>query len=227
MAKVMKISVFFGILLTVLSLTPSAHAVNQSSSNKFYRSSDHMVSTPSASGKMIALNNTGATTAAMKKSKLSEARLKICNQRAANVSMRFKNLLSLGMKSHENLDETVTRVDDFYNSKLISAGYTLPNYTVLKSDITTKQANVNTLLDKAKVDGQSFSCDSDDPKTQADTFRQDVQSLILANKAYRISVRTFVVSVRDLALKAKMAKLSPSPAVSPIENPEATEAPIQ
>ncbi len=80
---------------------------------------------------------------------------------------------------------------------------------------------------KAQADGANFSCDSDDPKGSADTFRQDMQALMLANKAYKISVRTFVVAVRDLAVKAKTAKLSPSPIVSPVVSPEVTGEPAQ
>lgn len=231
MGKITKLSIFFGLLFLAFSFH-SAHASENStpgSSNKFYRSSDFKTGSNSAGIKSreLALTTTGATHGAMKKVKLSEARMKICEMHASNISMRFKNLLGLGEKSHENFNDIVTRVDAFYTSKLVPAGYALPNYDALKSDITTKQTAVQTALTKAQTDGASFSCDSDDPKGSADTFRQDIQALIIANKAYKLSVRTFVVSVRDLALKAKAAKLSPSPVVSPVASPEATEAPSQ
>jgi hypothetical protein len=155
-------------------------------------------------------------TETMRKVKLSEARLRTCEEREAKIGDRFKNLLAIGEKTHTGMDKIVERVDTFYNNILVPAGYTLANYEVLKSDMATKKAAVQSALAEAQTSGQSFSCESDDPKGQADAFRQDVQALMTANKAYKTSVRTFVAAVRDLAKEAKADKLSPSPAVSPV-----------
>lgn len=159
---------------------------------------------------------------AMKKVKLSQARLNICRNRSEKIGMRYKNMLGLGMKIDSDRQSIVTRVDTYYNSKLVSAGHTLSNYATLKADIATKQANVKIALDKAKASGVSFSCDSEDPRADADAFRANMQALIAANKEYKLAVRSFVVSVRDLSKSVN----------SPVEKgvmspePEETAAPV-
>jgi len=158
-----------------------------------------------------------------KENKLSESRLKICEVREKNIENRFKTLLTLGTNTHKDKEMIVERVDTFYTTKLVPAGYSLPNYAALKADIASKEAAVQSILDEAKTNGSSFSCDSNDPKAQADDFKTNIQSLIAANKAYKASVKTFVVAVRDLAKQAKSDKMVPSPSVSPAVSPEVTE----
>jgi hypothetical protein len=112
---------------------------------------------------------------------------------------------------------------------LVAKGYTLENYDALKTDIATKQSAVKTALEQVRASGKDFSCDSEDPKAQTDTVRQNMQALINANKAYKASVKTFVAAVRDLAKEAKSATLSPSPEVSPEAelSPVVSETPVE
>lgn len=163
-----------------------------------------------------------ASAAARRIQKLSEARLRICEARSKNISMRFNKLISMGNKSHEAQEMRIEKVDNYYNERLVPEGFSLDNYDDLKSDIDTKKANVKALLEKLQTNGQSFTCDSEDPKGQADTFRDDMKALISANKDYKTSVRTFVVAVRDLAKEARKEKVSPTPEVE-VEVIEDTE----
>lgn len=225
MRKLLKLSVFLGLFLVALVFTVPSYAINDNSETsnaepekkfKQFRAPESKDSTKSANKDKIknVMTDKKTNTEVVRRVKLSEARLRTCEEREAKIGNRFKNLLAIGKKTHAGMDKIVERVDKFYNDVLVLAGYTLPNYDSLKSDMTTKKVAVQTALTEAQASGQSFSCDSDDPKGQADAFRQDAQALINANKAYKTSVRTFVAAVRDLAKEAKADKLSPSPVVT-------------
>ncbi len=237
MGRILKLGTFIGLFLFVLTLATTVHAVNDNSSNnserkiKQFKATESNDSSKSArKAKNLSMVEKKATQAAIKKVRLSEARLRVCENRENIIAKRFRTLLVLGVNTHKGKEKMVERVDAFYTNVLVPKGYTLPNYASLKADIAAKEANVQTILDEAKASGAEFSCDSDDPKAMADAFRLDMQELIAANKEYRASVKAFVVAVRDLAKKAKADKgLSPSPAISPVISPvvtpEVTEGP--
>ena len=244
MNKLLKLSISFGLFIFVLALATSTYAISDNASERAMEKQElkQMTNTEGknknvggieSKNKMMAANDKASAAATRKANKLSEARLKICEAREKNIENRFRTLLTLGVNTHKGKEKIVERVDKFYTTVLVPAGYILPNYDVLKADIETKEAAVQTILDEAQASGESFSCDSEDPKAQADEFKSNIQALINANKAYKTSVRTFVVAVRDLAKKAKADKISPSPIVSepitPIPttavSPEVTETP--
>jgi len=218
----------------VLSLTlllafaigvPSIYAQTPSPSSEKKLQPFRSIDSREKPGELMVRDSKKASAGARKVQKLSEVRLRLCNARAKNISMRFNKLVSMGNKSHDVSHARIEKVDNFYNDKLVSEGFSLDNYETLKTDMDTKEANVHSILDKIEANGQSFSCDSEDPKGQADTFRDDMKTLISANKDYRVSVRKFVVAVRDLAKEARAEKMSPTPEVSEeiIEDTEVVE----
>lgn len=227
MSKYLKLSLFFGLFFVVLGLAGSTYAISDNASENA-RSEYKQFKTPAgettddedsasekAMKKVEAKKEAKITGMAVKKNALSEARLKICETREEKIDNRFKSLVALGEKTHTGKEKIIERVDGFYTNVLVPAGYTLPNYAALKSDIATKDQSVKTILEELQASGEEFSCDSEDPKALADEFKENTQALIAANKAYRQSVRNFVVAVRDLAKKAKTDKLGVSPKVSP------------
>ncbi len=158
-------------------------------------------------------------TVMMKKTvKLSQARLNVCKTKSNVISERMSNLRMLGAKVHQDRSAIVQKIDTYYNEKLVPQGLVLSNYDTLKSDIATKQANVQTALAKVQESGKSFSCDSEDPKADADTFRADMQALILAQKEYKLAVKNFAIAVRGLTKSIVTPGVSVSPA--------ATQAPV-
>lgn len=147
--------------------------------------------------------------------KLSEARLNVCEARSKAIGNRLKAMHKRASLIHKGHEKTYTKVDEFYNNKLVPNGYELSNYEDLKAEITTNKANVQALLDAATDTGTDFDCSSEDPKGQVDAFREDMKALIDANKTYKESIHTFVKAVRDLAKTVKLEKLSVTP--TPIE----------
>ena len=218
MLKTAKLSIFFGLLLASLVFVQGtfAQAVLPGNTNRNVKEANPVAAENMSDKAMVAQNKTGTDAAMMRKNNLTEARLRICQSREERISNRFTNVLSLGARVQQNFEGFIARVDYFYVNTLSPQGYTLENYSELKADTATKQAAVNAALAEVRAGGQDFSCDSEDPKAQADTFRTNSQALITANKEYRTSVRTFVAAVRDLAKEMRTATLSVTPEVSPV-----------
>lgn len=149
-----------------------------------------------------------------KEEKLSEQRLKICEQRSENIEKRIKNVSNKGSKNHKRFSEIYTKVDKFYNDKLVPNGYILSNYADLKAEVSANEENVKALLTSATSIGTDFDCSSEDPKTQLSDFTEDMKALVVAEKEYRESIRNFIKAVRDLAKQAKSERLSVTPTVS-------------
>ena len=165
------------------------------------------------------IKNRASDAAQRKKEKLSDARIKICQARQKGISQRAKYMLERGKGINKGHEKIYMRVDKFYNEKLVSAGYTLSNYSDLTAEIEANKQNVLALLESAKATGSAeFNCNSDDPLGQISAFKEDMRALIEANKAYKESIHDFVKAVRDLAKTARLEKISPSssPSVTPV-----------
>lgn len=158
------------------------------------------------------LKNRASEAAQKRKEKLTEARLRICKARANAIGNRLKAMNQRATVIHKGHEKIYSRVDEFYNNKLVPNGYVLSTYADLTAEIAANKANVQALLDAAKTSGTDFSCELEDPKGQVDAFHEDMKALIEANKTYKESIKTFVQAVRDLAKTAKAEKVSPSPA---------------
>lgn len=153
-----------------------------------------------------------ASAAAQKRAeKLSQARLKVCQARQRIIENRLKNLRERAILIHKAHERAFNLADKFYTEKLVPNGYTLSNYTDLKTEVETNKASVQALLDSAEESGGQFDCSSDDPKGQVDVFKEDMRALIEANKIYKDSIHNFVRAVRDLAKTARIEKLSVTP----------------
>ncbi|MBI2032288.1 MAG: hypothetical protein HYT09_01440 [Candidatus Levybacteria bacterium] len=151
-----------------------------------------------------------ASRAAERKEKLSEARIRVCKARAKNIQARIKSLHERAGLIHQRHEKILEMVDNFYNEKLVPESLVLPDYDVLKTDIEENTAEVAALLDQAKETGGEFDCESDDPKGQLDSFREDAKALHDAVVAYRKSVKAFIEAVRNLAKQAKSDAASES-----------------
>lgn len=214
MLKTIKLSIFFGLFLLIFASANSTWAIEDSTTiDKSTIKNERAVEKINAAND---IKEKVEATTAVKKANLSEARLRTCEAREQKIANRYKNLLTMGSRFHPYYDKIVARVDYFYTNNLVPNGLILENYDSLKADITSNKEAVSSALAQVQASGQEFSCDSDDPKGEADTFRTNMQALIASNKEYKTSVRAFVVAVRDLAKEAKAATLSITPEVSPV-----------
>lgn len=135
------------------------------------------------------------------KARLDEARLKACEARETAISKRMEMLGRLSTNILTKFSNITDRVVEFYESKMVPEGKTLSNYDELIANINAKKEAVSNALSTAQ--GSTFSCDSDDPKGQLETFRDNMKSVKSALQEYRSSIKDLIVAIRSLNSEAE------------------------
>lgn len=205
MLKTMKLAVFFGLFLFIFSLVGNVYAQNSNANqNAVDRANSRAVGNTNSSNSLNATDK--ASKAATRVQKLSENRLRICEARQEKIQNRFTNLMNLGTSSNKAFEMIVLRVSNYYDNNLVSQDTNPEAISALLADIDLKKADVDSSLEALRGVGSTFSCESDDPKGQAESFRAGMNDLIDAKKAYRQSIRAYVVAVRDLAKEVRAAQ---------------------
>lgn len=145
-----------------------------------------------------AVKKTSATTTAQAivATKLTEVKLKVCQNKEAAIQKRNTALNKMAANMLTKFDSIATRVETYYTTKAVPAGKTVTNYDALVAEIATKKTAVTVALTTANTDAAAFSCASDDPKGQLTLYRTDMQAVKQALKDYRTSIKNLIVAVR-------------------------------
>lgn len=123
-----------------------------------------------------------------------------CQLREVNVKRRSQNMVRLSENMFTRFTNISTRVQNFYTNKIVAKGGSVADYDALVADVAAKKTVVQTALDKASTDANSFSCTTDvKPKDQLATFRTDLKGVLTAMKDYRKAVRNLIVGVHSAA----------------------------
>lgn len=138
---------------------------------------------------------TGKTVSAQK---LTEAKLKVCQNKEAAIQKRNTQLNKTAETMMTKFDGIATKVETYYTSKVVPSGKTVSNYDALVAEIATKKSAVRTDLTKANTDATAFKCSGDNPKAQLILFRTDMQKVKQDLKDYRTSIKTLIVAVRSV-----------------------------
>jgi hypothetical protein len=137
---------------------------------------------------------------------LNEERVRACEANQEAIKNRMGSLTRLTANMVEKFDSISTRVQTFYTDKVVPSGENLSNYDALVAEIAAKKAIVDTDLGTAQTSVDAFSCDTDNPKEQLNTYRLNMQKVKTDLKNYRTSIKNLIVAVRSLAPEP-----SPSP----------------
>lgn len=137
------------------------------------------------------------------KSRVCEVHAKVINKRATMIVQRTT-------KMQERLGKVSDAIQKFYTEKLVPDGKTLSNYDSLISSISAKKAALIPLVDEVKNDAQEYSCEADDPRSEFEDYRKDMQALIIGIQEYRKSIKTLLVAVMNLK-----GGESPTPSLAP------------
>jgi len=143
-----------------------------------------------------AVATTGQTTGAQK---LTEAKLKVCQNKEAAIQKRNDALTKMANTMLTKFDSIATRVETYYTGTVVPSGKTVSTYDTLVADIATKKSIIQTDLTKATTDAATFNCTSDDPKGQLTLFRTDMQTVKQDLKDYRTSIKNLIVAVRSIS----------------------------
>lgn len=143
---------------------------------------------------------------------LTQASLRSCQAKETAVKARMSALVRLATNMEDKFDAIAKRVEDFYTSKVLPSGKSVPNYAALVADIDAKKGIVQTDLTAAQDKVNAFNCTTDDPRGLLTQFRLDMMKVKGDLKAYRTAIKNLIVAVRPLAPEAT-------------EKPEATKTP--
>lgn len=130
--------------------------------------------------------------------RLTEAKLKACQNRENAIQKRSTQLAKTAENMLTTFDKIAAKVEQYYTSKVVPSGKTVANYDALVADIATKKQTTQTDLDKATADAAAFSCTGNDPKGQLTQFRTNMQTVKKDLKEYRTAIKNLIVAVRSV-----------------------------
>jgi hypothetical protein len=141
-----------------------------------------------------ATNDTSVGSQTTAQTKLTEAKLRVCQNRQHAITNIMARIADRGQKQLTLFSTIASRTETFYTDK----GKTLSNYDALVADVTAKAATAQTAVDTIKSDSTGFSCDGSDPKGFVASFKDSLKSEISALQAYRTSVKNLIVGVKSV-----------------------------
>ncbi len=142
-----------------------------------------------------------ASKAALGREKLEATKLKICETKKSSIVRRSTRLAERAERQLANFSSKSTRIENFYNDKLLPKGVTVSNYDDLIADIEAKKEAVSEAITSAKSSAENFDCSAADPKGQLTNYRTDMRNAVTALKEYRQSIKNLIVAIRTAAAK--------------------------
>src|SRR3989344_5459488 len=130
--------------------------------------------------------------------RLEENKIRLCQVKEKVITNRSNNMIRHANRMLEVFDSIATRIKNYYLTRLVPQGKTLPNYDSLVLDIQTNKNGLTPLLAAVQTDVANFKCDGDNPKGQLDQFKTDMHAVIAGLKAYKTSVRNLIVAVASI-----------------------------
>jgi len=127
------------------------------------------------------------------------ARLRICQTREGTINIRSERILNMASAMINSFEIKSQKVQDYYNTNMISKGKTISNFGILIGDIQTKKEAVLVELSKARAEAEYFSCTGNEPQKSMKDFRKYMLEVNTALKNYRTSVKNLIVAVRTAA----------------------------
>lgn len=127
-----------------------------------------------------------------KTAKLTEAKLKACQNRAKSIQARTDGFVKKAEKHLATFEQIETKVLQFAEDKKIE----IENKEALLANIDAKADQVKDDIEKLKSDEEAFSCEGDNPKAQLEAFLAQAKLVRTDLKAYRVAVRELIQAVR-------------------------------
>lgn len=128
------------------------------------------------------------------KAKLSDAKLKMCNSRKANIDNRVSRI-SDRLTKHLTLFSTIAeRAQAFYVAK----GHTLATYDSLVADVAAKKTAAQTAVDAANAKKTTFTCEGTEPKLAIEAYKLSVTEANVALKEYRTAIKSLITGIKSV-----------------------------
>lgn len=127
------------------------------------------------------------------KEKLDDTKLKACQSRESLVKTTMSSVVTRSQANFDKISAAAQRAEAFYTAK----GNVLANYDSLVAAVDTAkvaaQASLSNLTNTAV-----FSCSSDGPKSEIQTFHNQRLSKIDALSAYRTAVKALITGIKSV-----------------------------
>lgn len=128
------------------------------------------------------------------RTRLTEAKLKACQNREKNIKNIAARVDDRGTKQLDVFSKIAERTKAFYEEK----GNVLGSYDDLVLEVDAKEAAARAAVVEVKAAGSTFACDSTDPKGTIDTFKLSLSARDDALKAYKTAVKNLIVGVKSV-----------------------------
>lgn len=129
----------------------------------------------------------------------ASGQIRSCEARFTNVQTRSQNMVRHANTLMNRIGAIETKVEDFYQDRVVASGQEVENYNDLQAQIQAKQRVVEMKLEEAQKTASDFSCDND-PKGQVRNFGNDIKEVTTALNEYKKSVRDLLVAVHRVSL---------------------------
>ncbi len=126
--------------------------------------------------------------------RLSEAKLKACENRQTAIKNIMTRISDRGQKQITLFGKIAERVQAFYVDK----GRTLENYDALVANATETKEAAQAAVDATEATAVEFSCDGENPKGIAETFKTNLNAQKTALKDYKTAVKDLIVGVKSV-----------------------------
>jgi len=191
---------FFVILFIIISSQVSAVGQNQNTPPGLLKKQTliSQQGTSTTSGKKIGLTRKLSGTPPIGKGRLEKNKLRVCQIKEKVITNRSNNMVRHANRLIAVFESIATRIQNYYQTRLVPQGKILPNYNALVLDIQNNKTVVTSLLETVTADIANFACDGEDPKGQLDQFKEDMHAVIAALKVYKKSVRNLTVAVASI-----------------------------
>jgi hypothetical protein len=124
--------------------------------------------------------------------KLKDQKLKACQKRSVAINTIMRRSVARVEKHKQVFDTISERVQNLYEKK----GKAVANYDSLLADVNNAKMQVEADISAMKA-YEKFSCDTDDPKGQAQTFKENLSAARDNLKTYRQAIKDLIVGVRS------------------------------
>lgn len=128
------------------------------------------------------------------KAKLTDAKLKACQNREARINTILTKQSERATKHLVLFTTIAKRVQAFYSEREL----TLTNYDELVANVEARKAAAETAVSNMQSPEIAFSCESDDPKAFIQVFVSERKLAIDALREYRTTVKDLIVGVKSV-----------------------------
>ncbi len=124
--------------------------------------------------------------------RLEGRKLELCRNREQRIQTIFANTANRSQGHYDQISNAYNRVENFYVSKELN----IENYETLKSEIDANKEQASLAVGEIKDQKPQFSCNSDNPKAQAEEYKALVKNKISTLVSYRDSVRKLIDAIK-------------------------------